>query len=176
MLIYLAMIEGPEERSKFEQIYEKYRALMFYRAKQILGDDRDAEDAVHEAFVRIANHIEKISDPECPKTRALVVIIVERISINEYNRKKRRGSLPLAEELLPGEDRMEALEEGSAVARAIAALPPRYREVLLLKYYNGYSAREIAGFLSATPDAVTQTLHRARKKLAEILDERGETP
>ena len=44
------------------------------------------------------------------------------------------------------------------------------------KYYNGYSAREIAGFLSATPDAVTQTLHRARKKLAEILDERGETP
>ena len=35
MLIYLAMIEGPEERSKFEQIYEKYRALMFYRARQI---------------------------------------------------------------------------------------------------------------------------------------------
>ena len=103
MLIYLAMIEGPEERSKFEQIYEKYRALMFYRARQILGDDRDAEDAVHEAFVRVANHIEKISDPECPKTRALVVIIVERISINEYNRKKRRGSLPLAEELLPGD-------------------------------------------------------------------------
>lgn len=43
MLIYLAMIEGPEERSKFEQIYEKYRALMFYRAKQILGDDRWTE-------------------------------------------------------------------------------------------------------------------------------------
>lgn len=59
MLVYLAMIEGPEERSKFEQIYEKYRALMFYRAKQILRDDRDAEDAVHEAFVRVANHIEK---------------------------------------------------------------------------------------------------------------------
>ena len=84
---------------------------MFYRAKQILGDDRDAEDAVHEAFVRVANHIEKISDPECPKTRALVVIMVERISINEYNRKKRRGRLPLAEELLPGKDRMEALEK-----------------------------------------------------------------
>ena len=62
------------------------------------------------------------------------------------------------------------------MADAIASLPPRYREVLLLKYYNGYSAREIAGFLSATPDAVTQTLHRARKKLAEILEERGETP
>ena len=66
--------------------------------------------------------------------------------------------------------------EGGGLADAMASLPPRYREVLLLKYYNGYSAREIAGFLSATPDAVTQTLHRARKKLAEILDERGETP
>ena len=66
--------------------------------------------------------------------------------------------------------------EGGGLADAMASLPPRYREVLLLKYYNGYSAREIAKFLSAPPDAVTQTLHRARKKLAEILDERGETP
>ena len=65
---------------------------------------------------------------------------------------------------------------GGGLADAMASLPPRYREVLLLKYYNGYSAREIAGFLSATPDAVTQTLHRARKKLAEILEEREETP
>ena len=62
------------------------------------------------------------------------------------------------------------------VAKADSCYNAFRREVLLLKYYNGYSAREIAGFLSATPDAVTQTLHRARKKLAEILDERGETP
>lgn len=173
MLIYLAMIEGPEERSKFEQIYEKYRALMFYRARQILGDDRDAEDAVHEAFVRVANHIEKISDPECPKTRALVVIIVERISINEYNRKKRRGRLPLAEELLPGEDRMEALEEGSAVARAIAALPPRYRELILLKHWQGYSDREIAALLGMAQGNVARTLQRAKEKLRKALKDEG---
>ena len=67
-------------------------------------------------------------------------------------------------------------EQAAGLADAMASLPPRYREVLLMKYYNGYSAQEIAGFLSATPDAVTQTLHRARKKLAEILEERGETP
>lgn len=71
MLVYLAMIEGPEERSKFEQIYEKYRALMFYRAKQILRDDRDAEDAVHEAFVRVANHIEKNFRPGVSKNPGL---------------------------------------------------------------------------------------------------------
>ena len=75
-----------------------------------------------------------------------------------------------------GNTRTIARAVAAGLADAIASLPPRYREVLLLKYYNGYSAREIAGFLSATPDAVTQTLHRARKKLAEILDERGETP
>lgn len=58
----------------------------------------------------------------------------------------------------------------------MAALPPRYREVLLLKYYNGYSNQEIAVFLSATPEAVAQVLHRARKRLSETLERGGETP
>lgn len=173
MLVYLAMIDGPEDRSKFERVYERYKNLMFYRARQILGDDRDAEDAVHEAFVRIANHIEKISGPECPKTRALVVIIVERISINLYNRRKRRGSLPLAEEILSGGDLEGELAEGSAVARAMAALPPRYRELILLKHWQGYSDREIAALLGMTQGNVARTLQRAKEKLRKALKDEG---
>lgn len=71
MLVYLSMIEGPEDRNKFEIVYEQYKNLMYYVAYRILREERDAEDAVHNAFVRIAEHIEKISEPVCPKTRAL---------------------------------------------------------------------------------------------------------
>ena len=59
MMIYLQMIETPEEKSKFEQLYLEYRGLMFHVAYDILHNEHDAEDAVHQAFVKIAENIKK---------------------------------------------------------------------------------------------------------------------
>lgn len=87
MLLYLQMIESDLDKRKSEQIYLQYRGLMFYVADRILKNQQDAEDAVHQTFVKIAENIKKISEPVCPKTRALVVTIVERVSINQYRRK-----------------------------------------------------------------------------------------
>ena len=61
MLIYLQTIETDKDKSKFEQIYEAYRGLMFHVAFKILEQEQDAEDAVHHAFVKIAENITKIS-------------------------------------------------------------------------------------------------------------------
>ena len=49
MLLYLQMLETPEEKSLFEQIYLEYRGLMYHVAYEILHNDQDAEDAVHQA-------------------------------------------------------------------------------------------------------------------------------
>jgi RNA polymerase sigma-70 factor (ECF subfamily) len=46
MLLYLQMLETPEEKSLFEQIYLEYRGLMYHVAYEILHNDQDAEDAV----------------------------------------------------------------------------------------------------------------------------------
>ena len=53
-LVYLQLIDSPEEQSRFEELYTTYRKLMFHVAKGILGNDQDAEDAVHDAFLSIA--------------------------------------------------------------------------------------------------------------------------
>ena len=82
VLIYLSMIESEDDKSKFEIIYERYRGLMFYTAMRILNHEQDAEDAVHQAFVSIIENLDKISEPECPKTRAYVVIITERKALD----------------------------------------------------------------------------------------------
>ena len=76
MLIYMMMLETPEEKSLFEQIYLEYRGLMFHVAYEILHNEQDAEDAVHQAFVKIAENIKKIDTPVCPKTHSYVVTIV----------------------------------------------------------------------------------------------------
>ena len=60
MLLYLQMLETPEEKSLFEQIYLEYRGLMYHVAHEILHNDQDAEDAVHQAFVKIVENIKKL--------------------------------------------------------------------------------------------------------------------
>ena len=83
MLIYLQMIETPEDRSKFETLYEEYRDVMYAVAKKILRNNMDAEDAILQAFVNIAENMEKISESLCPKTTAIFV--------TDYKQKRRSG-------------------------------------------------------------------------------------
>jgi RNA polymerase sigma-70 factor (ECF subfamily) len=160
-----------EEPSKLEQIYRQYKNLMFYTANQILHSERDAEDIVHSAFVKLAEVADKITEPVCPKTQGLVVVIVRRLAINQYNARKRRTLLPLDEELVCAS--AEPVEEKESVRQAIAHLPDRYRELILLKYYQGFSDREIAKMLDMTPGNVARTVQRAKQKLRENLEQEG---
>lgn len=59
MLIYLQMIESEGDRTKFEQIYDKYAGLMYHIATQYLENEQDREDAVQTAFEAIVRNIKK---------------------------------------------------------------------------------------------------------------------
>lgn len=67
MIVYLQMIEGEEEKLRFAVLYETYRGLMFYTANSILHNSQDAEDAVHQAFISLAENFSKIKTIECPQ-------------------------------------------------------------------------------------------------------------
>lgn len=56
---YLSMLEADEDKNKFEELYMKYRDDMYNIAFSILHNCEDAEDAVHDTFVSIANNFEK---------------------------------------------------------------------------------------------------------------------
>ena len=88
MLIYLQVIETEEDKNKFEDIYQKYRGLMYYVAYKRLHHEQDAEDAVHHAFMKIAENITAI-DPVSPKTKQFVVTIasnsLSRLHIHSGN-------------------------------------------------------------------------------------------
>ena len=170
MLVYLQMIEGPAQKSAFEQIYIQYRALMYAVAYGILGNAQDAEDAVHHAFVKIAENISKISEPVCPKTKAYVVTIVENTAINLYRKKERHPSLSYDEEAAGIAVEYSGSNE---LARCMAQLPARYRQVLLLKYHHGYSTKEIAKMLGLTAANAAKIEQRAKAKLEITCKEAG---
>lgn len=176
LTLYMAAIETDVQRSKFEDIYNEYRGLMFYAAYQILHSDQDAEDAVHLAFEKIIEILDKIETVKCPQTKSLVVTIVERKAIDLYRRKKRLVFLPLDEQIASpaAPTTVEAVSDRVSVAQAIAALPPKYRALLLLKYDSGYSDREIGQMLSMSAANVKKTIQRAKARLSQILEEQEE--
>ena len=161
MLIYLQMIENEEEKLKFIQIYEKYKDLMLYVAKHILGNDADAEDAVHEAFLASLKHLHKFSKIECPETRSYFVTIVENKAIDHI--RKYRHESAIYEDVLNGIQIPMPGDHG--LADAIASLSPQYRQVILLRYVNGYGVKEIAEMLNKSLPNVEKLLWRAKKKL-----------
>ena len=175
MFLYLAMIDSDADKSKFEILYSEYKNLMYYTANHILRNSNDAEDVVHQAFLKVIEILDTISSPRCHKTRALLVTITEHKAIDLY-REKQRNVLPLAEEYIgaaPAAE-IERLAARDTLAAAIASLPPRYRSVLLLRYDCGYSNAEIANILDTTEPNVRKLIQRAKEKLSAALSEMEE--
>lgn len=175
MFLYLSLIEDEEEKNKFVHIYQAYRNLMLYIAYQILGNQQDAEDAVHEACLSIIGILEKISNPVCPKTRSLIGIVVRRKAIDLYRARKRRVSEPLEEWNAPeqGASPENMTEFSDAFSQALNGLTQRQRDLLLLKYDQGFEMREIAIILGMTEVNASKSLQRAKEKLRKTLKEQG---
>ena len=170
MLVYLQMIETQEDKAKFEVLYEEYKGLMYHIAHQILRNEQDAEDAVHNAFVTIAENIQKIDAPVCPKTKSYIVTIIESRAIDLYRHKQRHPWVSL-EELPVG---IQAEYTGSdGIAKCIGKLPARYRHVLVLKHQLGFTNRETARVLKLTEVNVSKLDQRAKARLRALCQEEG---
>lgn len=175
MLIYLSMIETEENKSKFEQIYNKYKQIMFFVANRILKDEYLAEDAVHQAFLRIIDNLDKIDKIDCHKTKGFIVIIVENIAIDFYRKRKRENNISFDEvEFYIRDIKTESDFIINDVEEAILKLPINYSVVLRLKYSQGYTNEEISKILKISEGNVRQRISRGKKKLAEILAKEGE--
>ncbi len=170
MIVYLQMIDTPEEKHKFEVIYEAYRGLMFYIANRILHNELDAEDAVHTAFVAIAENLQKIDEPLCPKTKGYIVTIVESKAIDLYRRKQRHPQLSLDEEYTGP---AVAYDGPYAITKCLSRLPAQYKHILLLKYHYGYDNHEIAKMLNISEANAIKRIQRAKQKLEILCKEEG---
>ena len=170
MLIYALTIVKPADRPKLERLYLEYRSVMFCAANEILHNEHEAEDAVQQAFVKIAENLGKIPDELSTKTKAFVVTIAENTAIDRYRKLKRHGSCELCEQSCGIEAEYSGDDE---LVSCILKPPARYRQFILLKYYHGYSTREIAKLLGMSSAAASKTAQRAKQRLEQLCREAG---
>ena len=173
--IYLAIIDDENDKSRFEELYERYAKLMHYVAKEILSDDRLAEEAVQEAFFRIARNFHKVGAVKNRETKNFAALITRRIALSMAETESRHGraSEAVSEGAAADAGSMTTTGEGfenAALVEAILSLPEIYRNVLYLQGVYEYTLKETAGLLGITVDTAKKRTQRGRKMLREKLD------
>lgn len=168
MLVYLQAIESRDDRRLFEQLYDEHKRLMLSAARQVLGNQDDAEDAVHQAFVYIAGDMDRIKKIESGRRKAFLLLITEHKALDLLRQNSRAI---LVEDIENVQGLRLSPPPDDSLAVAIAALNARYREVILLRYDYGYSTREIAKMFGISTESMQRLLTRAKKALAKKLAE-----
>ena len=176
MLLDRVLLDIEEEKQKFVSLYKNYKQTMYYVAYKILKNAHSAEDAVHQAFLRVIDHLEQIDETNASKTKGFLVVITQHIAIDHYRRRKREYLTDFSEQepivTEAGSDPAACIDT-DLIVQALLKLPVNDSAILRLKYEHGYSSAEIAAILDLTETAVRKRISRAKKRLAKLLAEGG---
>lgn len=173
------------DRAAMEIFFEHFFPRAYGYATFLLGDETLAQDLVQDAFLRMHRAIERLDPSRDPAPWVLAVVTnTARDFWRSPSQRARAGSFELEaaggvadpSEWADPERRLMAVERRSSVERALAALPPPDREVILLRDYEDLTTPQIAAALGMREDAVRQRYSRAVKRLAETFRRLGASP
>jgi RNA polymerase sigma-70 factor (ECF subfamily) len=171
------------DKAAFARLVEKHKQSVFGLCCRLLGAGEESRDAAQEAFVRAYTGIR---DFDARQPFAAWVLRIARNHCIDLLRRRRptlalegRGDEPeagVAPELQDhfassGESAVQEQEAQRDLDKAVAGLPPRYREVIALFHVQHRSYAEIAETLNVPMGTVMTWLHRARKELRAQLSE-----
>lgn len=176
MIVFATLVDSEEERSKLEEIYIKYKKLMYYIANDILRDTHESEDVVQNSIIKVAKYIGKIDEINSNKTKHLIVTIVKSTSIDVYRKRKDKYFIDLDEvsnkiesKDPPLDDIVIRLEESEELSQKLSELKSEYADILTLKYYHQFNDKEIAEILNITNENTRIRIYRAKIALKKIM-------
>lgn len=145
----------------------RHKTSLMRMAYMYLGDFSLAEEAVQDTFVKAYAHMDSFRGESCESTW------LTRIAINTCKDMRRtawfrlrKASVPM--DAIPEQGQADAYPD-STVLQAVMALPPRDKQVILLRYYQGLSVPETARALGISAACATSRLNRAKARLRTTL-------
>jgi RNA polymerase sigma-70 factor, ECF subfamily len=168
------------ERAAFDALVERHMGMVYAIAFARLGDRDRAEDLAQEVFLRAFLALDQLSDPR--RFTGWLSQITRNLAISWLRRDSRAQRLapevPLKQEIqeLPdtqakgARQQMETQEQESAIWKAIQALSPEERELVLLHFSEGISANEIARRLGLHQTTITRRLQRTLRRMRGLIE------
>lgn len=138
---------------------------LFLIARQYLSCYADQQDAVQECFCKVWAHKDSIRQPEYICTWIVRILINECVNIQ----RKQAACLPLNPERLirrGSSDEIDSAIERADLERALSAVNEVEKQIIYLRYYEGYPLPQIADMTNVSKGAVSSRLYRSLKKLS----------
>lgn len=154
-------METIRTREEMEGLYDRHGNMVYQICLMLLKNVPDAEDAAQNVFRKVMEYQKPFRDPEHERAWLIVTTRNEcRNQLKHWWRSRREGPEALERLSCPPPD-----EAGADLRKLIWELPEKYRLVLYLHYYQGYSTQEIGEMLEQQPATIRSWLSRGRKKL-----------
>lgn len=149
----------------FAELYSRYSSRVFAYCRRFLGNKDDAKDIFQETFVRFFQSAQQ--DREMTNVPAFLLKIARNLCVNHKRKLKEVVSF---EDYMTSDSGTEDQDELlKLIKMALELLTPEYKDLFILREYNGLSYNEIAEITGLSLSTVKIRLFRAKLKIREIL-------
>ncbi len=148
-------------------LYEKYYEMVWRICLVRFGNSHDAYDAAQETFVRLISYTKSFHSEEHEKAWLIRTAVNYCKDVMKSSYRKREFCLDAGK---PSEE-VDVPDEYSEVYEAMMGLPEKYRVILYLYYYEGYSLKEIAGMMKMNASTLRSRFAKAKELMKAYLKE-----
>ena len=178
-------VQDEEQKKLLTHLIRAHGEKLFGYALSILENSQDAEDAMQDAFLKMAHHAEDFEGKTERHRVNLARVYLYNTCIDVYRAREKRQKhetimTDLNEELFDDltaaeiEDFRQQIEISDRLNKTlncIQKLPRSQRELLMMQVLNGYSSQKLGEIFHLSEDAVNSKLYKARKKLKKMVGE-----
>lgn len=176
--MYMIAANDEDGIQKFEFLFKSYSRQMLSAAYAVLGNRNDAEDAVQDALIRIAEKIDTLDMSDKARVRRYVLTAAENTAKNMLRKESRRPKTVCIDDFYNLEDESAEIAEIDSgkfneIVKCIMELDDTYRDVLYLKFAEDMSDKEISELLGRKYSTVKIQAKRGEALLIKKLKEKG---
>ena len=158
---------GSDAECAFAELYNRYSPRVYAYCRRFIGNETEAQDVFQETFIRF--HQSADGKREMTNAPAFLLRIARNLCVNLKRRTK--SNVSFEEYMSPDyEDKSDQKELLKLVKGALELLSGDYREVFVLREYDGMSYQEIAKITDQPLSTVKVRIFRAKQKIREILE------
>lgn len=155
------------EKEAFAVLVRRYERPVRAVALDILGDKHSATDVSQDAFVAAYRKLPALRKPSA--FGPWLMKITRRCALDSARRKPRETALEPAVAAALESPNGQLDQDKQALLAAVVRLPKAERQVVMLRYFAGHSAKDVAGIVGRSIGTITKQLSRAHERLRNIL-------
>jgi RNA polymerase sigma-70 factor (ECF subfamily) len=175
----IGLFQNGEAHGAFTAIVERYQQKIYLAARRMVGGDHDAADELaQDTFVKAYGALAKFRGDSQLYTWLYRIMMNASIQQSRQVKKRQHVSTDDVQHVLEAEgctpvDSMERSETTRLIEQAIETLPPKQRQVFLMRFYDELSYDDIAAIVGTSVGGLKANYFHAVKKIGEYLKAAG---